>query len=239
VVHRDLKPGNILVDQSGKAMVMDFGIARPVNGPSPDSQVTLGTPFYMAPEQIVGDFSQLDARTDVYALGIILYEILTGRLPYVGDSTAEIFRKVLDDDPDRPTSLKAWISSDIELICLKAMEKHPRFRYPTAEALANDLRRYLNGEPVEARPPSWVRTLWRRIQQHRGTAAIVLVVSLTLFGITLYIRDSRKEEHQQAVRSYVDQVSRLHLWVKEGRWEEALARLNVLDSEAPDDPAQY
>ena len=152
VIHRDLKPSNILLDDRGEPHLMDFGLAKRREG---EISITtegaiLGTPAYMSPEQARGEALHVDGRSDVYSLGVILFQLLTGELPFRG-STRMLLQKVINDDPPSPRTLDGQVPKDLDTICLKCMEKDPRRRYDTAGDLAADLRRYMAGEPVAAR----------------------------------------------------------------------------------------
>jgi serine/threonine-protein kinase len=160
ILHRDLKPPNILLDADGQAHVTDFGLARRLDAPSEGG--VAGTPAYMAPEQARGDHF-LTPAVDVYGLGAILYEALTGRPPYQG-TIAEVLRQVCEQAPPKPGSLDPAVDSDLEAVCLHCLKRDSAARYPTAAALADDLDRWLRGEPVSVRPPDvweWLRQEWR------------------------------------------------------------------------------
>jgi serine/threonine protein kinase/Tfp pilus assembly protein PilF len=166
ILHRDIKPGNILLDAKGEPHLTDFGLARLVETESSITQTldVLGTPSYMAPEQAVGNNAAVSSATDVYGLGAVLYQLLTGQPPFAGGTTYETIKLLLDTEPRQPRLLNPKIDRDLSTICLKCLEKEPRRRYPSALALAEDLERWLKHEPilgrhtgVFARGKKWVR----------------------------------------------------------------------------------
>jgi WD40 repeat protein/serine/threonine protein kinase len=181
VIHRDIKPSNILIDRGGRPHLTDFGLARREEGEitvTLDGQV-LGTPAYMAPEQAAGERRNVDGRSDVYSLGVVLYELLTGELPFRGNQRM-LLHQVLHDEPRPPRRLNDGIPRDLETICLKAMAKEPGRRYATAGALADDLRRYLNREPIRARPVGRAEWLWRWCRRNPVVAGLLVAVLLSL-----------------------------------------------------------
>jgi eukaryotic-like serine/threonine-protein kinase len=189
VIHRDVKPSNVLIDRNGQVYLADFGLAKILGANatlSIDGQV-IGTPAYMAPEQARGEKAIVDVRTDVYGLGVILYELLTGSRPFVGSDQMVLVR-IQVEDPRPPRGLDAAIARDLETVCLKAMAKEPGRRYSSAADLAADLSRYLRGEPVLARPVGRLGTLWRRCRRRPllagMVASLVLAVVAGTAGVT-------------------------------------------------------
>jgi len=193
VVHRDLKPANIVLDSEGAPLVLDFGLAKDL-GHAPDLTRTgevLGTPAYMAPEQARGDLT--DHRVDVYALGAILYELVTGQAPHPGETAGEVMRRILTEDPRPPRRVAPHVPYELETICLKALAREPFFRYQTAGALADDLERFLAERPVLARRPGPLAACVRFVRTHRSATALALVLLLTVgFGALIVQRRADK-----------------------------------------------
>jgi len=180
VVHRDVKPGNVMVDREGRAHLMDFGLARDrtdEDALTREGQL-LGTPSYMAPEQAAGQRAAQGPLSDVYGLGAVLYRLLVGRPPFEADSVVELSRKVVVDEPDPPRRVDPGVHPDLETIALRCLEKDPARRYPSAGALAEDLRRFLAGEPILARPPTAWERARRLARRHRLAVALVAVALL-------------------------------------------------------------
>ena len=184
IVHRDLKPTNVLYTSDGVPKITDFGLAKRIDsdeGHTESGQI-MGSPHYMAPEQARGDSRDVGPAADVYALGAMLYEMLTGRPPFMGETPMETVRQVIDDDPVTPSRLVPRVPRDLETICLKCLSKDPAKRYESAEALADDLDRHLRGEPIRARRTAvWERgTKWAR--RHPVAATLMALAATVVVG---------------------------------------------------------
>ncbi len=218
LIHRDLKPGNVMVERAGgrwHPFVLDFGLALELEAPGLTASGTLqGTPAYMAPEQVAGGPEALDRRADVYSLGAMLYQILAGRPPFRGDSPVAVMMEALHNDPPPLRRSAPGIPADLEVIAGKCLEKEPARRYGSARLLAEDLERFLTGEPVLARPPSFGYRLRRKLERHRVAAAVAAVSLLLLLALGVgggikYTLDLERERRQAlAAKAEADEVAR-------------------------------
>ena len=183
ILHRDIKPGNILLDAKGEPRLTDFGLARLVESESSVTRTldVLGTPSYMAPEQAVGNNTAVCSATDVYGLGAVFYQLLTGQPPFAGGTTFETVRLVLDTEPKQPRVLNPKVDRDLATICLKCLEKDPKRRYSSALALAEDLERWLRHEPIQARRTGIFTRGRKWVRRNRAIAALIASLAAVVF----------------------------------------------------------
>lgn len=201
-LHRDLKPSNVLIDAAGNPFVTDFGLTRPLDG---DSSLTLtgqvlGTPGYMPPEQAAGR-GAAEPSADIYSLGALLYHLLTGRAPFVGRTTVETLRHVIEQEPVSPQLLNPEVPRDLTSVCLKCLSKNPLTRYRSARAMAEDLQRFLRCEPTLARPTPPHQRVWLWCRRKPAWAALILaLVGLIAMGgaaLSLQMRHARQQAEQE------------------------------------------
>lgn len=211
VVHRDLKPANILIDGAGQPRLTDFGLAKHVErDPQAQAEVTselhsltqtgqiLGTPSYMPPEQASGQRGAVGPLADIYALGAVLYCVLTGRPPFQAANPLDTLLQVLSCEPASPRQLNAAVPRDLETICLKCLNKEPRKRYATAQDLVADLDRYINDQPIVARPAGAGERLWKWVRRRPAAAALLLVSGIASIGLVLLLAALLHNAEQRA-----------------------------------------
>ena len=181
VVHRDIKPSNLLLTKEGRVKVSDFGLARLIEeSRTTKSEAVLGTYYYMSPEQISPESKPLERQSDVFSLGVVLYELLTLRRPFDGDTPPQISQSILKEEPAKPRTVRSRVPRDLETICAKALEKSPRRRYASAQRLADDLRRFREHIPILAKPPSALGRAVRAARRHPTASASGALVSVFL-----------------------------------------------------------
>jgi len=239
VLHRDIKPSNILIDQDGLPHLTDFGLAKLTGRETSGltlSHTVLGTPGYLAPEQAAGEI-EVTTAADVYGLGATLYELLAGSPPFVGTSALDTIMQALSKDPRPPRQINPAINRDLETISLRCLEKQPDKRYPTAAAVADELERFMRGEPIQARPVSVWERAWRWRQRNpwlAGLAAALLVAIIA--GSTAALRQWRRAEQVNA--TLTENVAHLE-WgaidtmLQNGESSQALARIATLVRKDP------
>lgn len=217
VIHRDLKPSNVLIDADDRPHVLDFGLAKLMHDPGGDltrSGQFMGTLAFAAPEQLRGVPAEVDVRTDVYSLGVMLYLCLSGRLPFEsGGRVAPLIKAIEQDDPLRPSRWNSRIDRELDAIVLKALRKDPAARYASVESMRVDLARYLAGEPVNAHPPTRLYRARKFVGRHRvgvsaGSLFVLLLAAATVFSSRMYFlaseSASRAESEASQVRSAID-----------------------------------
>jgi tetratricopeptide (TPR) repeat protein len=211
VIHRDLKPANVLLTEDGVPRITDFGLAKYPEGPDGNTRTgdVLGTPSYMAPEQAAGKVQQIGPATDVYALGAILYELLTGRPPFKAESPTDTLLQVLRDAPVPPSRLRAQTPRDLETICLKCLEKEPARRYASAVELSEDLARFLGGRAIRARRSPWWEKAIKWARRRPAAAALLVVSILAVLGLGLGWEWHARGERQRQARARAEALTGL------------------------------
>lgn len=212
VVHRDIKPANIILNKQGQPFVADFGIAKRISANatiSSEGQV-VGTARYMSPEQASGKTRETDHRSDIYALGVLLFELMTGETPFRGNVRALLHQKMFEEAPS-PRKLDPTLPKDLETICLKCLEREPTKRYQTAQAVIDELQRFRAGDPIQARPISAAERLWRRCRRHPVVSLLTLLLFLSLtlgfLGVSVFYLDAKRNAEQTQRSLYRAQMN--------------------------------
>ena len=211
IVHRDIKPSNILLDDDEQPFLGDFGLAKVEDGLDLSRTGTMaGSPYYMSPEQADAERGTVGPQSDVYSLGVSLYEMLTLTQPFGGTTPHEIMRKILTAEPRPPSQIQPRVPEDLETICLKAMEKVPERRYADAAAMASDLRAYLAGEPISAVPISATRRTLRRMRRHRVPLIVGVVALATVAGVSWwFLGDASQKQDEATLKAAIHDAEQL------------------------------
>ncbi len=232
VLHRDIKPSNILIDTDSEPHLTDFGLAKLIQQGGTRLTLTssvIGSPSYMAPEQAVGAIHQITAQADIYSLGAVLYELLTGQPPFLGETVVETIRQVTDQPPTRPRSLNGRIHPDLETIAIRCLEKEPHRRYASAADVGLELRRFLQGESIVARPVGPMRELWRWANRNRRVSLMAGMLLLALLigtaGVAWQSRRATLANRELTETVSHLKWSRITEMVKQGEIRGAVARL--------------
>jgi WD40 repeat protein len=245
VLHLDLKPGNVLIDDEGEPQVADFGLARRIDETlAAETEEISGTPSYMAPEQAQLRRHTLSPATDIYGLGAILYECLTGRPPFLAATVQETLRRVVEQEPERPREARRDVPADLEAICLKCLAMEPKARYPCARALADDLGRFVEGRAVSVRPLHAAQRIARWARREPRLAALALLLALSLVAglgaTTAMWQRALRGEHAALVQAWSQRLTSGRLREESGRGYAALPDhlASLAEQEAAGDTAR-
>ncbi len=228
IIHRDIKPSNIIVSNDDRVIITDFGLARQERGSTlTESGALVGTPMYMSPEQIMAKKGGVGKSTDIYSLGATLYELLVGTGPFQGTSTQEILNNILEQDARQPRRINNDVPWELDVIAMKAIEKEPYRRFASAAEMAADLGRFLDGEPIKARPSSAVSRVFKKIKKHRVISLLASLVAILLLVFSIFFMST--SDKQQKMVSYQKKVEVYEKHIRDGQ-----AILNSGDQTAVD-----
>lgn len=234
IIHRDIKPANIIIDSNNRPYLMDFGLAKELTGL--DRSLTMsgsimGTPDYMSPEQAMGEKDKIDHHSDIFSLGATFYHCITGKLPFEGKELYQVLNHVVNKDPTPPSRLINGLSKDLETICLKCMNKEKESRYQTSEALAEDIDRYLKGEPISARPTGIFTKIIKKSKKNKLASISVIgatvIMTAMIIGLSISSINKKQKIEEFNKQAYAE--------FKDGRYEETIALCNKLLVLAPED----
>ncbi|MBL8767426.1 MAG: protein kinase [Planctomycetes bacterium] len=240
IIHRDIKPANLILTYKDKPVITDFGLARPEKAATlTESGALVGTPIYMSPEQVRGDRDHIDRRTDIYSLGVTLYEMLTGTIPFEATSTQEILRKIESEDPRPIRKIAPNVPKALATICHKALEKELDRRYQTAIEFALDLERFLAGEAIQARPMGFSTRMLRRARRHKVITSLI-AASVVLGGlVVVQTMRSRTQQRENRLERYQTVLAEGRALVESGNTGDALLKFTEAIALKPDDATFY
>ncbi len=239
VLHRDIKPQNLLLGADRELHITDFGLANVLDEPSvTQTGEMVGTPAYMSPEQVDANPHAIDRRTDIYSLGVTLYEILTGRRPFEGSTREQLVARIRTTEPVPPCKVAPDTPIDLDTICLRALEKDPRRRYQTAGEMAADLRRYADDRPILSRRVSWIEKGVKWVRRHKAMTTIVALVLTISVGLSVWTYQSRAARHREADR-LVEEAFRLLAYESYRETEEPEKYLKTAEELGPTNLARF